>query len=61
MKHGPDLEEMGGTKIDRVDSEWLRTKNDVLRLTMGFVAEPSKNFLDHYLEEIKEQFRSPRK
>lgn len=42
MRHGPDLEEMGGTKIDR----------------MG---KPSKNFLDHYLEEIKEQFRPPRK
>lgn len=42
MRHGPDLEEMGGTKIDRMD-------------------KPSKNFLDHYLEEIKEQFRPPRK
>ena len=31
------------------------------RLTVGFAAEPSKNFLDHYLEEIKEQFRSQRK
>lgn len=42
LRQGPDLEEMGGTKIDRVD-------------------KPTKNFLDHYVEEIKEQFRSQRK
>ncbi|KAL2039562.1 hypothetical protein N7G274_007834 [Stereocaulon virgatum] len=36
MRHGPDLEEMGGTKIDKPNN---------------------KNFLEHYLEEIKDQFR----
>lgn len=35
MRHGPDLEEMGGTKIEK----------------------PTKNFLGHYIDEIKEQLR----
>ena len=61
MRHGPDLEELGGTKIDKVDSECLSSKNDGARLTIYFVIEPPKNFLDHYLEEVKEQFRSQRK
>ena len=39
----------------------LPAKSDGARLTIRFDIEPAKNFLDHYLEEIKEQFRSPRK
>ncbi|MCJ1454682.1 hypothetical protein MMC28_005035 [Mycoblastus sanguinarius] len=35
MRYGPDLEEMGGTKLDK----------------------PTKNYLDHYLDEIRDQFR----
>lgn len=42
MRQGPDLEEMGGTRIDRVD-------------------KPPKSYFEHFLEEIKEQFRSQRK
>lgn len=42
LRHGPDLEEMGGTKIDKAE-------------------KPNKGFLDHYLEEIKEQFRSQKR
>ena len=61
MRHGPDLEELGGTKIDKVDSECLATKNDGATLTTCLIIEPTKNFLDHYLEEVKEQFRSQRK
>ena len=61
MKHGPDLEETGGTNIDRMDSECIVPKRIAPELTVDFVPEPSKNFLDHYLEEIKDQFRSQRK
>lgn len=61
MRQGPDPEEMGGTKIDKADSECLSTERNGARLTIDLVAEPTKNFLEHYLEEIKEQFRSQRK
>ena len=61
MRHGPDLEEMGGTKLDRVDSEWILSEEYCAKLTVGFVAEPTKNFLEHYVNEIKEQFRSQKK
>ena len=52
MRHGPDLEEMGGTKID---SE-LNANISATQVINAF-AEPNKNFLEHYIEEIKEQLR----
>ena len=61
MRHGPDLEEMGGTNIDRVNSKWILPRKNCASLTVGFVAEPTKTFLDHFMEEIKEQFRSSKK
>ena len=52
MRHGPDLEEMGGTKIDsELDANISETQ------VVNTFAEPDKNFLEHYIEEIKEQFR----
>ena len=52
MKHGPDLEEMGGTKIDSG-----LCRKTIVKQCADCRSEPTKNFLDHYLEEIKEQFR----
>lgn len=52
MRHGPDLEEMGGTKIDsKFDANISVTQ------VINTFAEPTKNFLEHYIEEIKEQLR----
>ena len=60
IRHGPDLEEMGGTKIDQADSECIPHQSRA-RLTVDFAPEPTKKFLEHYLEEIREQLRVKRK
>lgn len=51
MKHGPDLEDMGGTKLDS------RMGRPRTCRTADSALEPTKGFLDHYIEEIKEQIR----
>lgn len=40
----------------------MRSKEETCaRLTVRVAVEPTKNFLDHYLEELKEQLGSQRK
>lgn len=57
LRHGPDPDEMGGVNI-----ESQAGLNDSKRLYRG-VAESTvtgpeaKKFLNHYVEELKQQFR----
>lgn len=57
MRHGLDLEEMGGTKIDKVDSRCTTLASASRIFTDCEATENEKGFLDHYLEELKDQFK----
>ena len=55
VRHGKDPEEMGGTNIDGQTKHPGTLKDFILMVR----ADPNaKRYVDHFVEEIKEQFRS---
>lgn len=59
LRHGKDPEEMGGTNIESrsLGAACHRTFWLIRNVYAGSGDSDAKKFLDHYLEELKDQFR----